>query len=102
MPGVSCNAHVPGRWLDADRGVEQPARALLSSAAERLALTARGYHRVLKVARTIADLDGSPAVAPAHVAEALRYRPAVAVAAPGVAPKSCGGVAAEVPAGADS
>jgi magnesium chelatase family protein len=39
-----------------------------------LGLTARGYHRVLRVSRTIADLDGEAAVEPAHIAEAFRYR----------------------------
>ena len=48
---------------------------LLASAAERSGLSARAYHRVLKVARTIADLDDATAVAWTHVAEALRYRP---------------------------
>jgi magnesium chelatase family protein len=71
---VRCNAHAPGRWLDAHGGVESSARALLASAADRLALSARGYHRVLKVARTIADLDGADRVEPPAVAEALRYR----------------------------
>jgi Magnesium chelatase, subunit ChlI C-terminal len=50
------------------------ARSLLHRAAEGLELSARGYHRTLKVARTIADLDGSDSVAEVHVAEALRYR----------------------------
>lgn len=74
-PGVSCNAYAVGRWLDANTPVHADARTLLQSAAERLGLSARGYHRVLKVARTIADLDDVTEVAPAHVAEALRYRP---------------------------
>jgi len=48
-------------------------------AAEQLSLSARAYHRVLKVARTIADLDGASNVARVHAAEALtyRYRPAI-------------------------
>jgi magnesium chelatase family protein len=46
-----------------------------------LALSARGYHRVLRVARTIADLDDATNVDEPHVAEALRYRPAIATAA---------------------
>jgi magnesium chelatase family protein len=74
MAGVACNAHAVGRWIDAYGGVTSDARSLLHRAAEGLALSARGYHRVLKVARTIADLDESDSVAIVHVAEALRYR----------------------------
>jgi magnesium chelatase family protein len=72
---VVCNAHAPGRWLATHTAVTPAARTLLASAAERLSLTARGYHRVLKVARTIADLDADDAITPAAVGEALRYRP---------------------------
>jgi magnesium chelatase family protein len=71
---VTCNAHVAGRWLDAHSAIDGDARALLTSSADRLALSARGYHRVLKVARTIADLDASAAIARGHVAEALFVR----------------------------
>ena len=74
LRSVQCNAHATGRWLDTHGGVEPAARAVLAAAAERLALSARGYHRVLKVARTIADLDGEPNVGAPAVAEALRYR----------------------------
>src|SRR5688500_3182521 len=72
---VACNARAPGRWLDAHAGLEAAARAMLANAAERLHLSARAFHRVLRVARTIADLEGSSGVASAHVAEALGYRP---------------------------
>jgi magnesium chelatase family protein len=73
-----CNGRVPGRWLEAETTIDPDARELLVSAADRLGLSARGYHRVLRVARTIADLEGESAMRAAHVAEALRYRPAVA------------------------
>ena len=75
--GVTCNAHVPGRWLDRHTPVETEARSLLHSAAAALELSARAYHRVLKVARTIADLGSEERIAACHVAEALRYRPLV-------------------------
>lgn len=74
MSSVTCNAHAAGRWIDAHGQVTAPARAMLHRAAEGLMLSARGYHRVLKVARTIADLDESNSVDVSHVAEALRYR----------------------------
>ncbi|MDH4094920.1 MAG: YifB family Mg chelatase-like AAA ATPase [Betaproteobacteria bacterium] len=54
--------------------LEQAAEALLRQAISRLALSARAYHRVLRVARSIADLDGAQRIAPAHVAEAIQYR----------------------------
>ncbi len=81
-PAVGCNAHASGRWLDARSPVEPAARELLAAASERMALSARGYHRVLKVARTIADLDVDDTVRQPHIAEALRYRPAIAAAPP--------------------
>jgi len=73
---ASTNACVTSRLLLATALLDRNARALLVTAAERLRLSARGYHRVLRVARTIADLDGSESVAGDHLAEALRYRPA--------------------------
>ena len=59
----------------AEAPVSSEARELLACAAERLGLSARAYHRVLRVARTIADLAGDDITAPEHVAEALRFRP---------------------------
>jgi magnesium chelatase family protein len=76
LRGVTCNAHVAGRWLDRHTPIDAEARSLLHSAASALELSARAYHRVLKVARTICDLESEDRVAARHVAEALRYRPA--------------------------
>ena len=75
VTGAPCNAHASGRWLLAHGRLEPDARKLLMSAMESLKLSARGYHRVLRVARTIADVERSDSVLEAHVAEALRYRP---------------------------
>ncbi len=74
LRGVQCNAHAPGRWIDSHGCIEGAARSLLQKAAVSLSLSARGYHRVLKVARTIADIDEDASVTERHVAEALRYR----------------------------
>ncbi|MEP7383887.1 MAG: YifB family Mg chelatase-like AAA ATPase, partial [Gemmatimonadota bacterium] len=71
---VTCNAHVAGRWLDAHTTIAAEARSLLTLSADRFALSARGYHRVLKVARTIADLDLSDGIERVHIAEALFVR----------------------------
>jgi magnesium chelatase family protein len=74
LGGVRTNADAPGRWLGAHGGVTPEARALLAQAADRFALSARGYHRALRVARTIGDLDGALDINEAAMAEALRYR----------------------------
>ena len=50
-------------------------QALMKAAVRQLNLSARGYHRVLKLARTIADLAGVEQIGPAHLAEAIQYRP---------------------------
>jgi predicted ATPase with chaperone activity len=68
------NAEAEGELLDAVATPDAPGAKLLSDAAEKMRLTARGYHRVLRVARTIADLAGAERVARVHVAEALSYR----------------------------
>jgi magnesium chelatase family protein len=68
------NAELDGELLEQLAAPEPAGRKLLTEAAERLKLSARGYHRVLRVARTLADLDGAATVARLHVAEALSYR----------------------------
>ncbi|HUF65015.1 MAG TPA: YifB family Mg chelatase-like AAA ATPase [Gemmatimonadaceae bacterium] len=82
---VRRNAHAAGRWLDSHTPVHAEARVLLERASIRLGLSARGYHRVLKVARTIADLEGELEIGPPQISEALQYRPGVAEHAPAAA-----------------
>lgn len=68
------NAQLQGEALEALAAPDQPGRAILDRAAETLRLTGRGYHRVMRLARTIADLDGADVVGKTHVAEAASYR----------------------------
>ena len=75
------NALADGAWLETIAALDMPARTLLTKAAEMNGLSARGWTRTLRLARTIADLDGAGAVKRVHVAEALIYR---RVAAAGV------------------
>jgi magnesium chelatase family protein len=72
------NADAEGHLLDQIATPDSEGRDLLIRVAERFGLSARGYHRVLRVARTIADLEGSSDVRKPHVAEAVSYRLAMA------------------------
>jgi magnesium chelatase family protein len=68
------NSRLGPSEIDAHCAIEPPARQLLRQAIERLHLSPRAYHRILKVARTIADLAGNESIASSHVAEAIQYR----------------------------
>lgn len=74
VAGATTNARCPAALLDDVARPDAAGLALLRSAAEAMRLTARGYHRVLKVARTLADLDGEDKLGRIHLAEALSYR----------------------------
>jgi magnesium chelatase family protein len=71
---VHANAHMTARDLRDHCRISEGGDALLRTAITRLGLSARAYHRVLKIARTIADLDGGGDITTAHVSEAIQYR----------------------------
>ncbi len=71
---VSCNAHMPPALVGQFCALDDTGEKLLRSAFERMGLTARSHDRILRVARTIADLEGAEAIAPVHLAEAIQYR----------------------------
>ncbi|MBK6542151.1 MAG: YifB family Mg chelatase-like AAA ATPase [Flavobacteriales bacterium] len=72
--GLHCNAQIGSRQLREICRIDGAGKALLEKAMERLGLSARAYDRILKVARTIADLAGSPDIRTEHLAEAIQYR----------------------------
>jgi magnesium chelatase family protein len=72
--GVYANAHMGARDLRRHCRLDGPVESLLRDAVDRLGLSARAYHRVLKIARTIADLDGAAELSTRHVSEAVQYR----------------------------
>ncbi|MDD5938478.1 MAG: YifB family Mg chelatase-like AAA ATPase [Clostridiales bacterium] len=72
--GPACNAQMGRTELEAYCPLDEPCQAVMKGAFERLGLTARSYDRILRVARTIADLDHSEAIQVPHLAEALQYR----------------------------
>jgi magnesium chelatase family protein len=74
LPHVRSNAAVSGAILEDVARPDGSGLALLREAADAMRLSARGYHRVLRVARTLADLDGSDKVGRLHLTEALSYR----------------------------
>ena len=71
---VSCNAHMPPSMLAQFCALDTAGETLMKHAFEKMGLTARSHDRILRVARTIADLDGAEAIEPVHLAEAIQYR----------------------------
>lgn len=74
IPGIALNARAPTSMIEQLAEPDAGALQLLRDAAEKFRFSARGYHRVLKVARTLADLDGSEKLGRIHLAEAISYR----------------------------
>ena len=74
LSGIYCNAQMSSRVMRKFVRIDEPGRLILKQAMERLGLSARAYDRILKVSLTIADLEGSPAIKPYHLAEAVNYR----------------------------
>jgi magnesium chelatase family protein len=74
QPQLRTNSEADGQLLEKVAVCDEPAMALLRRAAQQLHLSARGYHRVLRVGRSIADLDGSETIRKPHIAEAIAFR----------------------------
>jgi magnesium chelatase family protein len=72
--GVHCNAQISSKQLREVCRIDEAGNQLLKTAMERLGLSARAYDRILKVARTVADLDNSEKIETNHLAEAIQYR----------------------------
>ena len=72
--GTMCNAHIGSREMSEICALDAEGEALMHAAIDSMGLSARSYDRILRVARTIADLDGQETISPEHVAEAIQYR----------------------------
>lgn len=72
--GTMCNAHIGSREMSEICALDAEGEALMHAAFDSMGLSARSYDRILRVARTIADLDGQERISPEHVAEAIQYR----------------------------
>jgi len=74
FPGIYANAQMTSKMLREICAIDNVGQMLLKSAMEKLNLSARAYDRILKVSRTIADLEGSEKIKPEHLAEAIQFR----------------------------
>ena len=72
--GISCNAQLRAKQLRAHCELDGAAHDLLKNAIHQLSLSARAYDRILKVARTVADMDEAEGIQMHHIAEAINYR----------------------------
>ena len=70
----ACNARLPGPLVRKHCKLDEPGRRLVEEAVNKIGLSARAHDRILKVARTIADLDGAGSISKTHVGEAIQYR----------------------------
>ena len=73
-PGVHCNAQMTSKLTREHCALTDECRSIIETAMNRLGLSARAYDRILRVSRTIADLEGSPSIQPHHLQEAITYR----------------------------
>jgi magnesium chelatase family protein len=73
-PGVLCNSQMTARHIQRYCVLDHQGQKLVESAIHRLGLSARAFHRILKIARTIADLEELPEITTTHLAEAIQYR----------------------------
>jgi len=74
LDNIRSNAEVDGEALEQVASLDRAAREILTQAIDVMKLTARGYHRILRVARTLADLEGQSEISKIHISEALSYR----------------------------
>jgi magnesium chelatase family protein len=73
--GITCNSEMRPSHIQVFCGLDNAGQSLIKAAMRQLNLSARAYHRTLKLARTIADLAGNESIEAAHLAEAIQYRP---------------------------
>jgi len=74
IEGIFCNAHMTPKLIERYCQIDEASKKLLKNAIDHLGLSARAYNRILKVGRTIADLDGASQIEPVHISEAIQYR----------------------------